>query len=411
MPAADIPPENQGGALADMQTSIVLARSCGELAALRREWEALVAQAVEPNPLYEPWMLIPAVQSGVHGATFVCVFVRVNGVLAGVFPVYRVSRYKGMPLTVLRSWYHPSWMLGTPLVHRAWAVPCLEGFLGWVRAGGEGASAVEFNYLPCDGPFHGLLADQLRSHGHPIVFATESFTRALLRQAADADAYLGFSLSGDVRRNLRRRERRLREAANLSWAALRPGEDPRPWISDFLRLEAAGWKGKLGSALACQERNTRFVEAMLYAAHEQGRLQMIGLDVDGRPVARCCNILAGRGSFAYRTAYDESYARFSPGIALEVESIRQFHALPGVEWMDSLTDPDNAALNRLWMHRRMMQSLLVGAGAWGDLWVSMLPLLRWMSRRVRGALPVKTPEPDGRSKKQIGSHKHQPTGK
>jgi hypothetical protein len=65
----------------------------------------------------------------------------------------------------------------------------------------------------------------------------------------------------------------------------------------------------------------------------------------------------------------------------EVESIRDFHRLREVEWMDSMTDPNNALLNRLWKHRRGFQSLLVGAGTWGEFWVSMLPLLRWAKGR------------------------------
>ena len=39
-------------------------------------------------------------------------------------------------------------------------------------------------------------------------------------------------------------------------------------------------------------------------------------------------------------------------------------------------------LKRLWKERRTMQTVLVGAGAWGEFWVSMLPLARWAKRRV-----------------------------
>jgi len=51
--------------------------------------------------------------------------------------------------------------------------------------------------------------------------------------------------------------------------------------------------------------------------------------------------------------------------------------------MDSITDPDNATLNRLWKHRRPMQSVLIGVGGWGEMWLAMLPMMRWAARRLR----------------------------
>jgi hypothetical protein len=66
----------------------------------------------------------------------------------------------------------------------------------------------------------------------------------------------------------------------------------------------------------------------------------------------------------------------------EVDSIREFHALPGVGWMDSITDPDNITLNRLWKDRRTFQTVIIGLGTWGELWTAALPLLRWAKRRL-----------------------------
>jgi hypothetical protein len=35
----------------------------------------------------------------------------------------------------------------------------------------------------------------------------------------------------------------------------------------------------------------------------------------------------------------------------------------------------------MWKQRRAMQSLAVGIGAWGEFWVSLLPVVRWTARR------------------------------
>ena len=88
----------------------------------------------------------------------------------------------------------------------------------------------------------------------------------------------------------------------------------------------------------------------------------------------------GAGSYAFKTAYDEEFSRYSPGVIAEVDRIREFHGLPGAQWMDSYTAPDNDVLNAVWKGRRTIQRLAIGAGAAGRLAVAALPLLRRAKR-------------------------------
>lgn len=361
--------------------AVAMVRDRESLAQLVPQWEDLARQALEPNPLYEHWMLLPALRAA---ADVTCVAVHCGERLDGLFPLQKMARLNSLPVRGYRSWHHVSWMLGTPLVRARSARTTLKALLEWLAR--EGAAAMEFCYIPCDGAFHAALADVLSNHEATVV-ATQSFTRAMLMKDATAQAYIESVLSRESRKSLRRKEKRLAERGALTRVQLAAGEDPGRWIGDFLALEASGWKGKLGSALACSAAGRRFAEDMLRAASRLGRLQMLGLDLDGRPIARCVNLLAGEGSFAYRTAYDEEYAHYSPGIAVELDTVRAFHALPGVRWMDSITDPDNSTINRLWKDRRTVQNLAVGLGTWGETWVSMLPLMRWAKRRVTRASP------------------------
>ena len=360
--------------------TVSVVRDQASLARVVGAWEDLARDAIEPNPLYEPWMLLPALEAQ-GSEDFVCVLAWSGGALTGLFPLRRELRYKGMPVNVLRSWWHKSWMLGPPLVRAGAAHTSIRALLDWLARDGCGASAVEFEYLPTDGAFHAVLAEVL-STSPAMVVETAAFTRALLRRERCGQAYLESAMSNGWRKELRRRERRLQERGAVTAVSMQPGEDARRWIADFLRLEASGWKGRQGSALASTEANRGFAEQTLTEAARRGRLQMVGIDFEGKPIARCCNLLAGKASYGYRVAYDEEFAYYSPGLMAEVEAIRDFHRLREVEWMDSMTDPDNALINRLWKHRRGFQSLLVGAGTWGELWVSMSPLLRWAKRRM-----------------------------
>lgn len=361
--------------------SVWVARGAADLERVACEWQALAARAVEPNPFYEPWFLLPALAAdGAPGLE--CLLVRIDGVLAGLFPFTRLARYKGLPVSTLSSWRHSSSLLCTPLLHSAFADACLDALLAWMAKDAQSASAVEWRYLPADGPFCGALADALRRAGS-MVLATESFARPLLRKDANAEQYLRSVLSRESRKALRRKEKRLQEHGEVLRVALRPGEPAKPWIEQFLALEASGWKGRAGSALACTGSGIVFATRMLEEAHRRGRLQIHGIDCGDRPVARCINLLAGKSAYAYRTAYDEAYGECSPGVLAELDSIREFHALADAELMDSITDPHNALMNRLWKDRRTMRSLIAGTSTWGDLWISTLPLLRWARGRVR----------------------------
>jgi CelD/BcsL family acetyltransferase involved in cellulose biosynthesis len=193
----------------------------------------------------------------------------------------------------------------------------------------------------------------------------------------DPDTYLQVTLSGQRRRGLERRRRRLVEAGRLEFAALGPGDDAASWADAFLACEAAGWKGHQGTALACSEADRCFFRAVLTAAHARGRLMALALHLDGRPIALRCSLLSCGGAFAFKTTYDEALAGYSPGVLLELETIRRLHLQRPVDWMDSCAAGDNELLNALWQDRRHLQTLLAATGRFpGGLVVSVLPALR-----------------------------------
>src|SRR5262249_40366936 len=148
----------------------------------------------------------------------------------------------------------------------------------------------------------------------------------------------------EKRRKLRRAEQRLAETGPVAYAVLSQDDDLDAWLANFLQLEASGWKRDAGSALVCHDADRDFFLEVMRAAFRQRRLTMMSLNVGGRPIAQLCNFLTGDGSFAFKVAFDEDYARHSPGALLELESLRQLEAWPELHWMDSCTDADDALI-------------------------------------------------------------------
>jgi hypothetical protein len=336
-------------------------------------------------------MLLPAIEAFGHGVPlrYVFAYTEVPGhapTLCGFFPLERVARYKGLPLRHVRLWQYPHRYLGTPLLRRHHASACLEAFLAWLADSGE-ATMMQWPRVSGDGGFYGVFQDTLHEAGWRS-FVGLAFSRAVLRPREDGEAYLRQALAGAKRKELRRLERRLSENGGLRYEVLEAGAPADSWIEAFLALEARGWKGRGGSALACTEQGRRFFRAVAAGAAQCRRLMMLSLAVGERRVAMKCNLLAQDGAFAFKIAYDEDYARFSPGTLLELENIRELHRRPALRWMDSCAEADHFMANRLWLERRAIVSVLSAtARTSGGLVVSSLPLLRRVAAPLRSAAP------------------------
>ena len=377
-------------------TSVVVVRDLQKLSSFIPAWEELAEHALERNVFYEHWMLLPALQAYGAGKDIGVALVLIDsdgnrpgaGSLAGLFPLRLIPRFRNLKISALSLWQHPHCYLGTPLVRADRAVECVSGLLQWLRRGAS-AKLLELPWIAADGPFRTLLLERCTDLGLTS-WTTESFTRGLWRQATNAAGGPGAAVSGALRRRLRRHEKRLTESGRLEHVAMGPAEDIGRWIEEFLRVEASGWKGAGGSALACSESGRRYFTQITTAAFRRGRLLMLGLDYDGEPVARRCAFLAGDGSFAFKTAYDERFAHYSPGTILEIDSLLQLQGLGRVHWMDSCAAPDNALINRISNERKAIHSLAIAGGPLGEVVIAGLRLLRWTNRRLlrRGSVDI-----------------------
>jgi len=361
-------------------------------------WEELAAAAIEPNVFYEPWMLMPALRA--YGVDRRLLFALVQApdpsrplgppLLCGFFPLELKDHYDGiskrLPLKTLCLWRKPEMMyLCAPLLRAGYGREALAAFFDWLEAGDYKCSLMEFGFVTGEGPFHHLLVDYLNEHPK-FTYVTEAFTRALFRPAADAEDYVRSALGRFRTKELRRQERRLAETGRLEYAALEPGDDADAWIEEFLEFEAKSWKGKGGRAIVCSETDRKYFVEIAREAFRRGKLMMLALRFNSSPIAYKLNFLSGVGSFAFKIAFDEEYARYSPGVLLELENIRLLHQQPQisqVRWMDSCADPDRFMINHLWTDRRVIQTLVVSTGKrQGDLAVAAIPLLKWGNRRI-----------------------------
>lgn len=350
-------------------------------------WDDLADAAIEPNVFYSSFALVPAMQrlDPAGEPRFLVVRASKQGakndspVWAGFFPFVRRRRYRGAPAEVLQLLHHDYCFLRAPLVRGAWAEETLGAVFDWLRD--CGASLVEWADQPGDGRYAQLLAEEFRRTAPQARLATANL-RALLVRRGDADECLRASISGPRIKELRRVERRVFEMGDVHYDALGPADDPDRWVDEFLELEASGWKGRNGTALASRDSHRAFFVELARGARSRDRLRLTALRRNGRPIAMLCNLLAPPGSFAFKTAYSEEYAKFSLGQLVEIDHVRRFHAESNLQWMDSCAEPGHSMIEQLWAERRWIHSWLAPYGRWGGLVSAALPLLQWAKRSL-----------------------------
>lgn len=285
----------------------------------------------------------------------VLIWLAASASLIGFFPLV-LDRVPGR-LSRLRMWQHRYCFLSTPLVSRAHGREALRALLDWIDRGRAPARVFDLQGVAADSEFARLLTEELQSRPRWSYLQARD-ERALFLPQAQARP----GGSGKHLKELRRLERRLAERGRLAYVAMPAGEGSSGWIDRFLALERSGWKGREGSAMAAHDDSRTFFVAIASDALRCGRLQMLALELDGVPIAMKCNFLAGNGAFAFKIAYDERYAEYSPGVLLELFNMRHLAAeCPQVEWMDSCARADHPMITRLWTDRRPIASFVLSS--------------------------------------------------
>lgn len=117
-------------------------------------------------------------------------------------------------------------------------------------------------------------------------------------------------------RELERRGRKLAREHEVEQSLVAsPGEAERE-LEEGLVLEAAGWKGRQGTAILARPDTATFYREVACAFHGAGELALSSLRVDGRLAAFDLALLHRGRYFLLKTAYDERLRSLGPGLVL-----------------------------------------------------------------------------------------------
>jgi CelD/BcsL family acetyltransferase involved in cellulose biosynthesis len=314
-------------------------------------WRELAQRALSPNPFAEPEFVLPAARAfGVHDVQLLVV--EANGSWLAATPVRDVRAWRGVPGRCLASWRHEYCYLGVPLV----APEDPERTLAAMAARAlRHHGCLVLDWVDADGPLAETRDASFARAGRVTVF--EQFERAAIFRDENAVG-AAVSIKADHRRDHARRRRRLeRELPGLE--VRDESQNPGAW-DRFMELECSGWKGRRETALAARPEGREFFRELCRGFAGDDRLVLLSLASEEQTVAMVCDLVAGDTSHGFKSAYDERFARFSPGVQLHLELLTRFPTA-GLGCADSCCAPDNATANRLWPGRRSLQSIALSA--------------------------------------------------
>lgn len=131
------------------------------------------------------------------------------------------------------------------------------------------------------------------------------------------------SISSSWRSTLRRAQRRAEEFGAVALDVVPASSETLCSLTEELfRVEAAGWKARVGTALQTYAELNKFFNVYSRSATERGVLRFAFLRINGQAIASQLFVESDNRLWVLKVGYDEAYARCSPGILLTHKMIQ-----------------------------------------------------------------------------------------
>ncbi len=126
-----------------------------------------------------------------------------------------------------------------------------------------------------------------------------------------------------TRQSLRRKERKLHDAGEVSISFLEDPAKITPWLRKIMEVELASWKGEKGVGIFRSASLRSFYHLLLENLASNNRLRLAIMTLDDRLAAYEIGLLGPDTYCMHSTSFDTEFAAFSPGRLLMLRSIER----------------------------------------------------------------------------------------
>jgi hypothetical protein len=347
-----------------------------DMSILRNGWLDLVKRSLEPNVFYEPAFVEAA---GLHlpigrFLSFVTVWAhkpedsliekRKPEELLGLFPVFWPKR--GWVPHSIKGWSTPFSPLGTPLIDSARGYDVVVAYLNWLSERGASCVSVMFPALDQKGAFAHLLEKVIHDTGRTLHRQGEHHRAAFINTPEKTPIEPSPAPHHKKMKELSRQKRRLAELGELTTERVTDGKDIRDAFEHFLALEASGWKGRNQTSLLQDPATSSFSRSFIRMLARQGNCRIDVMRLKDEVFAVGVLLESGSQSWYWKTAYDERFAKYSPGVQLTLELTQRQKMRSRIFRTDSCAIENHPMIDGLWEDRVSIADWIVSTHSGGS---------------------------------------------
>lgn len=330
-------------------------------ASIIARWQELAESASDPNPFYEPWALVNAIEQMATQKIFLTFIWKdaSRSQLDGLYPLCIESGFRGLPVTRTGLWRHPYCYLCTPLIRSGTTEVVIPAVNLWIRDHTELPSFTTLYWLHGDGQ----VVRECESGHLPVhpTGAAKDLHRATLELTGTHADFLA-TLRRKKKKEWSRNWRRLAEQGDLQTRVFDQASSAQSFdaaVNRFLALENSGWKGLEHTSLASQEEDAQWFANLLSQGQSRGQSLLLEISLNEKSVGMISVITSACGSTAYtlKIATDEQFKQCSPGSQTILRLTQHAFEAMSVVLIDSCAAEDHPMINRLWPTRRRVTNL------------------------------------------------------
>ena len=266
----------------------------------------------------------------------------------------------GLGTSIIRSWSNNFGPQGTPLLDEEDAGETLENFFeALANPVTELPGILVLPDLRLKGRFAQMAKVIAMGRNLPVAVTAE-FKRPMLQSPLDGPGYLSKTISPHHVRDMRRQERHLERMGKFEYMVSRQPVELMQDIEEFLLLEARGWKGKKRTAMLNDRMQAAFAREVVFNLAEIDAVRIHSLRLNDQLIASMVVFIIGGEAYTWKTCYDETLAKYSPGKLL-LTKLTEWHLDDlNIRRTDSCALPDHPLMSRFWAEREDMGTLVIG---------------------------------------------------
>lgn len=309
--------------------------SLSGLEAKAEDWNALALAAPWQFPMSShAWVCTFLEHCLKTGESWICLFAYDGTKLVGVLPLV-IEPYRralgGVPLQLPFNWHTFSVEILAAPGRASEVVPFL---LSSIRRFIPLWCILRLTRLPQPSPTLSIIGKGIPGLRAVTFYDGDGSSISL---AGGGDAYPA-GISRKFRRNLANARNRLAELHGVEFIRVEGQQAARVHLEEFANLETSGWKGRAGSAIKNSPDLMAFYDALTRRLGGIGWLQWSFLRAEGKVIAAKMNVKFGKSLVMCKIAYDEAYARYSPGNLLMEQDIEVARQSRTIERVDLVAD-------------------------------------------------------------------------